>query len=181
MAHIVEQTLLILSPGLPFPDLQLGKSGANKHSPISLRNPIFVYICCVNTILSSWNDLGFCWRCFQKKKEKMIKKYSCECTMGYSGDCFKTSDEKRTWPLHSCERALSSVRVGDMHVLSESDITGFLGLLCGAPYNAHPQEWRLLFLQLFLFWISWGQLHSYNSPAYQPVVPDLYYSHLKFK
>ena len=92
--------LFSLSPGLPFPDLQLGKSGAN--SPISLRNPISVYICCVNTILSSWNDLGFYWRCFQKKK-KMIKKYSCEFTMGYSGDCFKTSDKiENLATSHSC-------------------------------------------------------------------------------
>ena len=128
--------LFSLSPGLPFPDLQLGKSGAN--SPISLRNPISVYICCVNTILSSWNDLGFYWRCFQKKK-KMIKKYSCEVTMGYSGDCFKTSDKiENLATSHSCERALSFVRVGDRHMLSESDIRGFLGLLCGAPYNTHP-------------------------------------------
>lgn len=69
----------------------------------------------------------------------MIKKYSCEFTMGYSGDCFKTSDKiENLATSHSCERALSFVRVGDMHMLSESDIRGFLGLLCGAPYNAHP-------------------------------------------
>lgn len=98
MAHIIEQTILILSPGLPFPDLQLGKSGANKLLPISLRNPISVSICCVNTILSSWNDLGFCWRYFQKKKENMIKKYSCEFTTGYSGDCFK--NQTRREPGH---------------------------------------------------------------------------------
>ena len=52
-AHIFEETLLTLAPGLPFHGLQLGKSGANKHSPIGLRKPVSIYICYVNTILSS--------------------------------------------------------------------------------------------------------------------------------
>ena len=44
MADVIEETLITLSPGLPFHGLQLRKSVANKCSPIGLRNSVSIYI-----------------------------------------------------------------------------------------------------------------------------------------